>query len=76
MELFRPCDVKYCEVIYLIQISSLDVASNFKVVNFISKSSNSIDLCIVYDGVVAEYAVIDFFFSKKKILYLVSIHPL
>ena len=32
------------------QVSSFDLASTFEVVNFFSKSSNSIDLVIIYNG--------------------------
>ena len=41
-------DINYFSDIYLNQISSFDLASILKVVKFMSKSSNSIDLLIIY----------------------------
>ena len=43
-KLLHPCDVSYCNTIYLKQVSWFDLGSTFKIASFIWQSTNSIDL--------------------------------
>ena len=49
MKLLYSCVINFCNAIYLIQVSSFDLASALKVVDFMSQSSNSIDLLVIYN---------------------------
>ena len=48
VQVFRLCDVNYSNVIYQSQVSSFDLAPTF--MNFMSQSSNFIDLRIIYNA--------------------------
>ena len=49
-KLFHPCDLNYCNTIYLKQVPGFDLESTYKVVSFMWQNSNSTDLLIIHNG--------------------------
>ena len=64
--LLHHCDINYCNAIYLNQGSLFNLASTFKVVNFMSKSSNFIGLLIVHNGAHDDFGKNIMTTAKKK----------
>ena len=74
----------YCNMIYLNKFLSVDLVSTFKIVNLMPKSSNSVDLLIIYnDWVISEkrkkekkssakifVVVVSFFFFVVVVVFL------